>query len=217
MPRRLTLRRLLGVLLILLSGVAAYATRRLWAGSLEEETARLTALLALEPGMTVAEVGAGEGRMAVLLAQRLGPEGRVYATEIDADSREAIQRAADKANVHNVTVLKAGDSNANLRAGCCEAIFMRRVYHHFTNPAAVNASLFEALRPDGRLAVIDFAPAWFLFWLGRPEGVPETRPGHGVEPEAVIQELTAAGFVLDRRLDDWGFRDYCLVFRRPGE
>ena len=215
----LTPLRLLGVLILLLAVAGVYGTRGIfWGVDLESEVARLAPLLELGPGRTAGEVGAGSGGMAVFMAERLGPAGRMYATEIDRGRLADIREAVEAAELENVTVLEAGERQTNLPAGCCDAVYMRRVYHHLTDPAAIGASLFEAVRAGGRLAVIDFPPlpGW-AFWAPFPEGVPEDRGGHGVAVELVITELRAAGFTLDREIGDWGPSDYCLVFRKPRE
>ena len=201
--------------LIVVAGVGLIP---LWYDDPEADAARLEPLLALRPGATAAEVGAGRGRLAVALAARLGPEGRVYATEIEAGRRDDIRAAAERAGTRNLTVLEAGTERTNLPPDCCDAVYLRRVYHHFTAPAALAASLFEAVRPGGRLAVIDFAPGLWTFFLFRPAGVPEDRGGHGVPPAIVARELQQAGFVLERRIDDWNWHEFCLVFRKqPSE
>ena len=215
MARWLTLRRSGGIAVLLLALAGIWALRPLWYNDPAGEVARLVPLLALEPGAMAADVGAGEGQMAVVVAARLGAGGRLYATEIDPARRRTIDATAGRAGLHNVTVLEAGERQTGLPAACCDAVYLRRVYHHFTNPAALDASLFEAVRPGGRLAIIDFVPVRWLFWLRRPEGVPEDRGGHGIPPALVIREVTAAGFLLDRRIDDWSSREYCLVFRKP--
>lgn len=91
---------------------------------------------------------------------------------------------------------------------CCDAIVLRRVYHHLTDPAGVNASLLRALRPGGVLAVIDFPPSFFL-----------SRGAFGVPAQTVISEVTGSGFALLRLIDDWPGRgplgSYCVVFRKP--
>ena len=92
---------------------------------------------------------------------------------------------------------------------------MRRVYHHFAKPAAMNASLFRALRPGGRLAVVDFPPR---SGSHRVSGVPRDRDGHGISPELLAEELEAAGFIVLQQID--GFhagREFCVVARRPGD
>ncbi len=87
-------------------------------------------------------------------------------------------------------------------------------HHHITHPEAMHASLRRALRPGGRLAIIDFEP--FPRMLGIPEGVPQNRAGHGMPLEVLLDELAGAGFELEHRIDDWFRFDYCAVWTRPG-
>ena len=94
----------------------------------------------------------------------------------------------------------------------CDGVFLRRVYHHLTDPDAMAADLFAVVRPRGRVAIIDFEPHR---WLSLISPASESRYGHGVPPSVVVAELTAAGFVLEARHDDWGSGSYCLVFVRP--
>jgi ubiquinone/menaquinone biosynthesis C-methylase UbiE len=204
----------LGVCAVIAAG-AAYFIWPYWYADPDAQVVELIRLMQLRPGTPVAEIGAGGGDMTIEMAQRLGPEAQVFSTEIDSDRLGAIRKAAEKAGVRNVSVLEAGEKQTNLPPECCEAVYMRRVYHHFSDPPAINQSLYAALRPGGRLAVIDFPPR--LRWLPRPEAVPENRESHGVRQELVIQEVTAAGFELEQRIEKWPGKDYCLVFRKPSE
>lgn len=86
-------------------------------------------------------------------------------------------------------------TETGLPAGCCDAILLRGVYHHLTEPTAALVSLRRALRPGGRLLVIDFAPVWWLApWT--PKGIPKDRGGHGNRPETVLREAEAVGASL---------------------
>ena len=165
--------------------------------------------------MGVAELGAGDGEMTVLMAQRLGPSGRMYATEMGDDKQESLREAVADAGLSNVTVLAAAELSTNLPPACCDAIFMRKVYHHLTDPKVTNTSLFQSLRAGGRVAIIDFRPRFWLFFLPKPDGVSENRGGHGISPAVVIEELEHAGFQLEHRIGAWPVRNYCLVFRKP--
>ena len=181
------------------------------------ETESLVTVLALEPGMTVAEIGAGDGEMTVLMAQRLGPDGRMYTTEMGASKQEEIREAVEDAALSNVTVLEAAERSTNLPEACCDAIFMRKVYHHITDPGPFAVSLFDSLRPGGRLAVIDFQPKGWTTVLPDVTGVPENRGGHGMPMDLLVEELTGAGFEIERSMEDWSRSDYCVVARRPIE
>lgn len=183
----------------------------------DPDVGRLFQVLGLRMGMTAAEIGAGQGRMTVSMARRLGPMGQVLSTDIDPQSVREIRAAAAAAGLQNVTVIEGAEHTSNLPQQCCDAIWMSNVYHHFTDPGGVDASLFRALRPGGQLAVIDFAASRWRFWLPKVAGVPQNRGSHGVPKEIVIQELSSAGLRVERIIDDWWlFPDhrFCIVFRK---
>jgi predicted methyltransferase len=178
-----------------------------------DEGAGIVSALALAPGMTVADVGAGNGGFSVVLAHSVGARGRVYATEVD---RGDIDRIADRARgekLENVTTVLGTQTDTGLPAGCCDAILLRLVYHHFTDAGAMRRSLWDALKAGGRLAVIDVPPQKGWRQL---DGVPD-RGGHGVPIAEVIRDMTRAGFEIVMRDEDWPAEDdaYLVVFRRP--
>jgi ubiquinone/menaquinone biosynthesis C-methylase UbiE len=180
----------------------------------DAESQRLEEVLALAAGAVVADVGAGEGEWTLEMARRVGPSGRVFATEIDPERIGDIRRAVAEAGVANVTIIEGAPDDTKLPPGCCDAIFLRHVYHHITHPEAMNASLLQALRPDGFLAVIDFGPLTRL--LPVPDGVPENRRGHGMPIDVLVEEMTSQGFAVAQRIDDWFRFDYCVAFRPRG-
>ena len=171
------------------------------------EMPRLREVLALKKGAVVADVGAGKGQLTFALAKEVGPGGHVFSTEIDPERLRSLREAVVAAKLDNVTVVQALASETGLPPGCCDAIVLRRVYHHVTDPAGINASLSRSLRRGGELAVIDFPPPFFL-----------GRGAFGVPADAVIREVTGVGFELVRLIDDWPGRgplsSYCAVFRK---
>jgi SAM-dependent methyltransferase len=172
------------------------------------EMPRLEEALALDSGMVVADVGAGKGQLTRALAEAVGSGGHVFSTEIDTDRLEALRAMLAAANLDNVTVVEAKSRDSGLPAGCCDAIVLRRVYHHLTDPARTNTSLLRALRPGGVLAVIDFPPPFFT-----------GRGSLGVPAQSVVDEVTASGFELYQLHTDWPGRgplaSYCALFRKP--
>jgi len=110
--------------------------------------------------------------------------------------------------LENVTVVESKEADTNLPSGCCDAIFLRRVYHHLTKPVEFDRNLARSLKPGGRLAIIDFAPR---SGLEPVEGVPSNRGGHGIAQKLVIEELRAAGFEVEKIVNDWPDDSYCVL------
>ena len=138
----------------------------------------------------------------------MGSSGRVFSTEIDPARLTRLRDAAGRAGLENVTVVEAQSRETGLPPNCCEAIVLRRVYHHLSEPSSINASLLQSLRPGGVLVIIDLPPPFS--WL---------RGSLGVPAQAVIDEVKASGFESVRLISDWPGRgplqSYCAVFRRP--
>lgn len=150
------------------------------------EVRRLVTLLRLEPGMTVADVGAGLGAWSLRFSQWTGTSGHVYATDIGVEQLAALRAVVAREGLSNVTILTGATASTNLPAGCCDAILLRNVFHYLTEPDAMIRSLSASLRPGGRLAIVDFPPRPNTTV---PAGVPANRGGQGVPPEVVEREV----------------------------
>ncbi len=192
----------------------AYAYIEYRKARLAQEAARLWDLLGLRPGARVGDIGAGTGEVAAHMAQQLGDAGRVYAVEVDGGKLRALRRRQGKLGYNNLEVVEGSSRACNLAAGSCDSIYLRGAYHHFTDPDAMNASLFRALRPGGTLALIEFPPR-LLLSLWTPKGIPDNRGGHGIRREMVIHELERAGFDPVRTISDWPGQRYCVVMQKP--
>ena len=148
-------------------------------------------VLEIEEGSVVAEIGAGDGSLTLAMARQVGPEGHVYSSELGADSVQYLQNVVNNTQLSNVTVIKGHPNRTNFPERCCNALFMRRVYHHFEDPSAMNQSIWNALKPGGRIALIDFEPRETE---SSDSGNRSLGPQHGVTLETVINELRKAGF-----------------------
>jgi predicted methyltransferase len=175
----------------------------------ELEAPQLAEVLGLQPGMTVADIGTGGGAMAMVLGRLVG-SGRVYATDVTERSLTITRAYAKKEGLTNIMVIEGAADSTNLPNACCDALFLRNVYHHVTEPSAFNKSLYATAKPGARLAIIDAAPGT---GSQLPAGVPANRGGHGIPAAVVIDELTAAGFVHVRTIQGWPPGDkYPTVF-----
>jgi ubiquinone/menaquinone biosynthesis C-methylase UbiE len=172
---------------------------------------KLIEVLQLQPGSVAAEVGAGDGDLTIALARHVGSAGRVFTSELGADRVRRLREAVEKAQVANVQVIEGHETEANLPDACCDGLFMRNVYHHFGDPSLMNASFLRALKPGGRIAIIDFAP---------PKGE-SAAPGqrgedgrHGITRDVLVNELKAAGFEIISS-EDRARRGILVVASKP--
>jgi ubiquinone/menaquinone biosynthesis C-methylase UbiE len=190
---------------IVFSAVTAFAQTSADAVSAE----KLFAAIELREGSTVCEVGAGDGQMSIKAAKLVGPQGRVFTNEL-GDSKAGKLR--DKAaGLAHITVVTGEATRTNFPDATCDALFLRDVYHHFSDPAAMNRSISASLKPGGRVAVIDFRPP------GKEAEQPADRGKdgmHGVTADTVSRELKEAGFEAVSTPVS-GNRWYMLVFAKP--
>jgi ubiquinone/menaquinone biosynthesis C-methylase UbiE len=175
------------------------------------DTRRLTELLELREGSTVADIGAGSGPLTIRVAQRVGPSGRVFSTDVNPERLTEIREAVAKAGLSNVTVVQGGSDETGLPDDCCDAIFMRLVYHHFADPPRMNASILRSVRKGGRVVVVDFPPK---SGETAPPGKRGSGDAHGVTAAVVIRELTDAGF-MDVSEVPWAKPGFAVLAHRP--
>jgi ubiquinone/menaquinone biosynthesis C-methylase UbiE len=177
--------------------------------SAADEIPKLAALMEWKPGTVVADIGAGDGSYAFAAAEHVGTTGRVFATEIDEEKLKALRAEVKKRDLQNVIVIESAEAATSLPEACCDAIFLRRVYHHLTKPLEFDASLLRSLKPGGKLAIIDFPPHPEY---GKVKGVPKDREDHGIQQKILIDELAKAGFQMEKIVDDWPANNYCVLF-----
>jgi ubiquinone/menaquinone biosynthesis C-methylase UbiE len=160
----------------------------------QKEFADIVALLKLSTGETVADIGAGGGNWTQRLARSVGPEGRVFATEIRPHLVEGLRVLAKRPQLEHVTVLTAGTSSTALPDRCCDAVLLRLVYHAFGDAEPMRASLSDAVKPKGRVLIIDFEPT----------------------PERLSLDMEAAGFERRALVSTWQGQEsvYAALFER---
>ncbi len=165
--------------------------------------------LELRPGMAVADVGAGTGLFLELFADALGPTGRLYAIDIAPGFVGHLRERARKEGLDRVEVILGQDRSVELPEHSVDLVFLCDTYHHFEFPRAMLASIQQALRPGGKLVVIDFEriPAVTRDWLLEHVRASKTE---------VTIEIADSGFVFEEELQVEGLEEnYVLRFRRP--
>ena len=153
---------------------------------------RLLDALQIEPGMTVADVGAGIGYFSWRIAKRVGAEGRVLAVEIQPEMLERLGMEMRKRDIRNVRSILGTPVDPNLPAQSVDLALMVDVYHEFQHPEAMVAKIRESLKENGRMVLVEYR--------GEDPTVP-IRPEHKMTVKQVLLEVLPMGFRLQSRLD----------------
>lgn len=159
--------------------------------------------LTLDRKALVADIGAGTGYFSVRLAKRV-TEGKVFAIDVEPDMLRYLSERARREHLNNVIPVVANQESPNIPEPV-DVILIVDTYHHIDDRAAYFSRLKKSLRPQGRLAIVDFKP-------DSPEGPP---PEHRIPAEKVTEELKAAGYSL---VTAHSFlpRQYFLLFTPSG-
>jgi predicted methyltransferase len=144
-------------------------------------------VLAIAPGKTVADIGAGSGWFTVRAAKRVTDTGTVYAVDINPEAVQYIERRAKKEQLHNVKAILSQPDHPMLPANGVDSVLLLKTYHEVANPIALLRNLRPSLRPGARVGIIDRN--------GNGED-------HGVQKEVVIREAGQAGYRLLEERDD---------------
>ncbi len=112
--------------------------------------------IGIREGQTVADVGCGSGYFTTRIAKRLGPRGRVLATDLQPEMLELLKKKLDAQKVTNVVPLLATPDDAKLPRGEVDLVLMVDVYHELPKPPVTLAQIKSALTPNGRLALVEY-------------------------------------------------------------
>jgi arsenite methyltransferase len=151
-----------------------------------QQSDRVIATLGLESGDRVVDLGSGGGYFTFLLADAVGPSGRVYAIDVAEDMNERLARIAAERGYDQVETVLAAPDDAMIPNGGVDLVFTSNTYHHIENREAYFRKLSESLREGGRLAVIDY----------REEGFMQGLLGHSTDGSLIQTELESAGYEL---------------------
>jgi ubiquinone/menaquinone biosynthesis C-methylase UbiE len=163
---------------------------------------RIMDALRISEGRVVVDIGAGSGWFTIRLARRVGPNGRVYAEDVQRQMIESIDRRVEREQLRNVRTILGTGSDPGLPADTVDAVLIVDAYYEMDQPVQLLRNVARALKPDGLIGIVNF-----------------TKDGYGpgpdmserVEPERVIADARAAGLYLLGRPDFLPFQ-YMLVF-----
>jgi ubiquinone/menaquinone biosynthesis C-methylase UbiE len=158
--------------------------------------------IGIEPGMVVAEVGAGRGRYVVRMAARVGPKGMVYANDIDEEKLKYLRHRCERDSIYNVSTILGEVDDPLLPGGALDVVYFINTYHHLDKPVELMRKIVPSLKPGGVMVIIEHDP----------EKYPEAGPHHSTPHSQLLAEAEAAGYELMRR-EDFLERDYISIFR----
>ncbi len=162
----------------------------------QKEAQQVMDFLRIGPGMTVADVGAGDGYFTVRLARRVGPTGRVIATDVLPEHLERLRARVTREGLSNVDFVLSRYDDPALPAGAVDVALLVRMYHEIEQPYAFMWRLRDALKQDGVVAISE-----------RDRRTQD----HGAPPRLLTCEIEAVGYKA-RELRDFGAIGYVAVF-----
>lgn len=166
----------------------------------------IVAVMGLQSGRHVADVGAGTGLLTRIMAPEVGTDGRVYAVDIAAKFLDHIETANKEAGIENVDTVQCDQHSTNLAPASVDRVLVCDTYHHFEFPQDTLASIHRALRNDGRLIIVDFER---VEGVSKPFVMGHVRCGKGT----VTDEVRDAGFELAADIPMME-EQYVLIFEK---
>jgi predicted methyltransferase len=151
---------------------------------------RIMDALGIYDGAVVADLGVGSGWFTVRLARRVGPNGLVYAEDVQPEMIQATVRRVQREALRNVKPILGTEDDPKLPPQQIDAVLIVGIYHEIANPVALLTNVARALKPNGRIGIIDFT-----FGAGGPGPAAEER----VDPEVILRGAERAGLRLIKR------------------
>ena len=170
----------------------------------EERCSLLLTNLGVKRGMTICDMGCGNGFYTVQLAKMTGPEGRIYAVDIQPEMLRLLARRADSQNVRNISPILGTLADPKLPPGKMDLILLVDVYHEFSHPVQMLAAMRDALSPTGVCALVEFR--------AEDDSVP-IKPEHKMTKDQIMKEWTTNGFKLVKAFDGLPWQ-HLLFFAR---
>ena len=168
----------------------------------EEKTTRLLSNMYIDTADVIADIGAGSGYHVFKMA-RITTKGLIYAVDIQPEMLIAMNSKIADSTIKNVETILGGERSINLSKNSVDKVLMVDVYHEFSYPAEMLASIKKALKPEGRIFLIEYR--------GEDISVP-IKTIHKMTEKQAEKEFEAAGFVLEKNIDNLPWQ-HCMIFK----
>lgn len=172
----------------------------------EENTTQLITNLNLRPTSVVADIGAGSGYHSTLMAKKL-TRGKVYAVDVEPEMIKYLQNRIREQKLNNVEPVLGTEQEVKLPPASIDVMLLVDVYHEFSYPYEMSLSMLKALKPGGKLYLVEFR--------AEDRSVP-IKTVHKMSETQARKELTAAGFKFEQNISNLPWQ-HCLVFSKPKE
>ena len=167
----------------------------------EENSALLLKNLNLRSGMQIADIGAGSGYYTSLMSKRIG-NGKVYAVDVEPQMILFLNERIKEEKLSNVVTVLGSETSVRLPASSLDMMLLVDVYHEFSFPYEMGQSMYNALKPDGRLVLVEFR--------SEDETVP-IKTIHKMSVAQSVKEFKAVGFKLEKNISNLPWQ-HCMVF-----
>ena len=170
---------------------------------MEENTSLLLKNLAVKPGMVIADIGAGSGYQSALLSKMVGT-GKVYAVDVEPEMIAYLNARIKQEKLSHIVPVLSTEQNVSLPEKSIDMMLLADVYHEFSYPYEMTVSMLAALKPGGKLVLVEF----------RSEDLTvPIKTIHKMSEAQAIKEFKAAGFAFDKNIDNLPWQ-HCMVFTK---
>ena len=170
---------------------------------MEENTSLLLKNLAVKPGMVIADIGAGSGYQSALLSKMVGT-GKVYAVDVEPEMIAYLNARIKQEKLTHIVPVLSTEQNVSLPENSIDMMLLVDVYHEFSYPYEMTVSMLAALKPGGKLVLVEF----------RSEDLTvPIKTIHKMSEVQAIKEFKAAGFAFDKNINNLPWQ-HCMVFTK---
>jgi ubiquinone/menaquinone biosynthesis C-methylase UbiE len=169
----------------------------------EENTSLLLKNLNVQQGMMIADIGAGSGYHSSLLSKMVG-NGKVYAVDVELEMIAFLKDRIKAEKTKNVVPVLSTEQTVGLPANSIDLLLLVDVYHEFSYPYEMGLAMLEALKPGGKLVLVEFRTE---------DAMVPIKTIHKMSEKQAVREFKAAGFIFEKNISNLPWQ-HCMVFRK---